>query len=115
MLQTSQMPYIANLVEGIEHAATANISTLVINSLLVDEASRVLAILQLLAVTNVGQFGSLTALTGFDSVQQSVQVISEPALLAVSNALENQDPMQSPAPGVLLWNIIEFVEMVEYV
>ena len=78
-----------------------------------DQAKQVLAMLQFLAMMNVGQFGTLATLTSLPQAQTAVQAINAPDLIAVTNALQSPDMVYSAAGDSLLTNIVGFVEVVE--
>lgn len=96
-----------------KNAAVANITEAVTNVPLIGQAEQVLAILQLLAIMTVGQFGSLATLTNLPAVQSAVTVINQPDLTTVVKALEGKSIVQSTAADGLLSNVIGFVRMVE--
>lgn len=101
------------LLQGVKDAVVANISEAVTNVPLIGQAEQVLAILQLLAIMNVGQFGSLATLTSLPAVQSAVTVINQPDLATVVNVLESKSIVYSTATDGLLSNIVGFVQMVE--
>ncbi|KAK5173266.1 uncharacterized protein LTR77_001947 [Saxophila tyrrhenica] len=102
------------IIQGVKDAAVSNLATSVTNIPLLGQTSQVLAILQLLGVMNLGQFGSVATLTNLPAVQSAALLINEPDLVTLIYILRSKSIIQSTAADGLLDNVVGFVQMVEY-
>jgi hypothetical protein len=101
------------IIQGVKDAAVANIAMVVTNAPLIGQAQQVLAILQLLAIMNLGQFGSLATLTNLPQVQDAVLLLDEPDLITVVDVLQSRHLVYSTAADSLLANPLSFIQLVE--
>jgi hypothetical protein len=101
------------IIQGVKDAAVGNIATSVTSVPLIGQANQILAILQLLGVMNLGQFGSLATLTNLPQVQSAVLLLNEPDLITTVDVLESKNLVYSTAADGLLSNAVSFIQTVE--
>ena len=104
-------PYLPTLLQTAKNAATANLTALPLP--LLARVDPLLAIVRLLAMLNIGQFGSLETLTSLPAAQAAVAVLNTPDLITVAGVLERREIVYSTAADGLLGDVVGFVRVVE--